>query len=155
MANKYCYIMKSKKGTTLVEVIAAVAILAIVVLAVLTSIGFSQTTILSGSSEADAAAQAQNIADTLISSLHGKTNADPDAITNAMTATGAVYVASTTFPNPAKGKQFTFTEVSDSAGTADSTVAVKGYKIKVAVYYTDKTGRKCVQMTAFAAEDGD
>jgi len=128
----------------MVEVIAAVAILAMVVLAVLTTISFSQTTILSGSSEGSAAAQAQNIADALIAGLHGKTDA------NIGTVGGAIYVDSTsgTFPNPSIDKQYTAT------AATDTTTAISGYKITVAVYYTDKTGRKCVQLTAFSAKDG-
>jgi prepilin-type N-terminal cleavage/methylation domain-containing protein len=94
---------KSKKGTTLVEVLAAVIILAIVAVAVLTSIGFSQTTIFSGSSEGDAAAQAQSIADALIPELNSK---DPSAV-KAETVGDAVYVEPGSFPNATKDKQFT------------------------------------------------
>lgn len=131
----------------MVEVLAAVLILAIVVTAVLTSIGFSQRTILSESSQSDAAAQAQNIADTLIEKLHGADKINPDDLEMS----GVQQVDSTEFPNPEYGKQFTVTAVHDDK---DSLI-VSGYQIKTAVYFTDSTGRKCVQMTAFAAKDGD
>lgn len=140
MVNKY---WKSKKGTTMVEVLAAVIILAIVVTAVVTSLGFSQKTILSESSQSDAAAQAQNLADTLIEKLHG---ADTNTV-NDVSLPDVHRVDSGSFPNPAYDRQFMVTAVDD--GT------VSGYRIKTAVYFTDSTGRKCVQLTAFAAKDGD
>lgn len=113
------------------------------VTAVLTSISFSQRTILSESSQSKAAAQAQDIADTLIAKLHGA-----DGTTAAAAAVNdAERVDSASFPDPAYDKQFSVDVVDD--GTID------GYRIKTAVYFTDSTGRKCVQMTAFAAKDGD
>jgi Tfp pilus assembly protein PilE len=150
MANRLYIIMKSKKGTTMVEVIAAVAILAMVVLAVLTTISFSQTTILSGSSEGSAAAQAQNIADALITELHTESTATVETETSISGVTVA-YVDSASFPNSAdrsKDKQFTI------IGLATDSNGITGYRIKTAVYYNDKTGRKCIQLTAFSAKDG-
>ncbi|MBE6831013.1 MAG: type II secretion system protein, partial [Ruminococcaceae bacterium] len=62
MGNRMFLNFRSRKGTTMVEVLAAVVILALVVTAVLSTIGFSQRTILSKSTESGAAAQAQEIA---------------------------------------------------------------------------------------------
>ncbi len=131
----------------MVEVLAAVVILAIVVTAVVTSISFSQRTILSESTQSDAAAQAQNIADTLMEKLHGADKINPDDLE----MDGVQQVDSGDFPNPEYDRQFTVTAVDDEQGD----VTVSGYRIKTAVYFTDSTGRKCVQMTAFAAKDGD
>ncbi len=143
MGNKHLNKLRSKKGTTMVEVLAAVLVLAIVVTAVLTTISFSQRTILSGGSEGKAAAEAQSIADTLISQLSGTSDA------SKVTVSGAVRVPEgSTFPDATKDKQFKLTSVEN---TKDS---VKGYQIQTAVYYSDSTGRKCVQMTAFAAQGG-
>ncbi len=138
---------RSKKGTTMVEVLAAVVILALVVTAVLSTIGFSQRTILSKSTESGAAAQAQEIADALIKKLHG---ADADSL-KTVEVLGAKYVENADFPDPSSpdDKQFTFIPVEKDAD------GIEGYRIKAAVYFTDGSGRKCVQMTAFSAKDGD
>lgn len=140
MGSKY---WRSKKGTTMVEVLAAVLILAVVVTAVLTSIGFSQRTILSESSQSDAAAQAQNLADTLIDKLHGASDTDAASVK----IPDAQRVDSESFPDSAYKEQFTIVSVNNGG--------ISGYRIRTAVYFTDSTGRKCVQMTAFAAKDGD
>lgn len=151
--------LRGKKGTTLVEVLAAVLILAIVVTAVLTGIGFSQRTVLAQGSQSDAAAKAQNLADQLIAKLHG--NSAPDF---SKLVTGADYVDTTatpTFPDlTLEGlncdQQYTITEVHDNIVlSGSSNTAVSGYRIKVAVAYRDSGGRKFVQLTAFAAKDGD
>lgn len=124
------------------EVLAAVLILAVVVTGVLTGIGLSQRTILSESSRETAAAQAQSLTDTLLEKLHGAENAAPETVS----VSGAAYVAPSAFPDPSKGLQYTFESV--SAG------AVAGYRIRTAAYFTDSTGKKAVQLTAFAAKDG-
>lgn len=134
---------RSKKGSSLVEVLAAVLILAVVVTGVLTGIGLSQRVILSEGAQGTAAAQAQDLADRLIEKLHGVSSAAPGSIT----ADGAVYVEPGAFPDSSKGLQYTFEAVSVGA--------VGGYRIQTAAYYTDSSGKKAVQLTAFAAKDGD
>lgn len=143
MVSKYLVNRKSRKGTTMLEVVAAVSILAIVVLAAVTAVNLSHSTVLSQGSSANAAAQAQSLADELITELHSKTPAD------AAAAVGADYVDWDAFPNStlAAGKQFTAKSVTDANG-------IEGYKIRTAVFYTDSSGRKCVQMQAFSAKDG-
>lgn len=145
-SNKYSK-LRSKKGTTMVEVLASVLILAIVVVAVLTTISFSQRTIVSGSSQSKAAADAQTIADTLISQLNSAsddTKATVDGVSRIPDGN--------TFPAATPDRQFTIKQV--HATDSGNTDGIEGYRIKTAVYYTDSTGRKCVQMTAFAAAKG-
>lgn len=143
MNNRFFQKIKSRKGLTMLEVVAAVSILAIVVLAAVTAVNLSHSTVLSQGSSANAAAQAQSLADELITGLHGKT---PDKIPTGFG--GALYVEWSAFPdsNSAADKQFTAKYV-DKDG-------IEGYKIRTAVYYTDGNGRKCVQMQAFSAKDG-
>jgi Tfp pilus assembly protein PilV len=129
----------TKKGTTLLEVVAAAAILSIVVLAALMAVAFSHSTILSGNTEANAAAQAQNLADELMNELHTKT---PDEI-----SISGAYKVKANFPDPSKEKQFSIEDSEAKDG-------VEGYIIRTAVYYQDSNGKKCVQMRAFAAKDG-
>lgn len=142
--------LRKKKGSTLVEVIAAILILAIVVTAVMTGIGFSQRAILSQSSQSDAAAQAQNLADTLIASLHGKDETEAGKVS----VSGAVRVDSGVFPAQNLDKQYRVTPVHDDTLSGKNT-DISGYRIQVAVAYTDSGGKKWIQLSAFAAKDGD
>jgi hypothetical protein len=150
MGSRIFHRLRGRRGTTLVEVIAAVLILAIVVTAVLTGIGFSQRTILSQSSQGDAAAQAQDLADSLIARLHGADDI-PDTVGEA------VRVDSDTFPDAGLNhdEQYCITSVHDDILSGDDNEDVSGYRIKVAVAYRDSTGRKFVQLSAFAAKEGD
>jgi prepilin-type N-terminal cleavage/methylation domain-containing protein len=145
--------LKRKKGTTLVEVIAAVAILAIVVTSVVAGIGFSQRAVLSQGSQNGAAAQAQNLADQLIAKLHGL----DESSLNTVSISGAAKIASgSTFPDASSAQdlQYTVSAVHDNtlSGTGGG---MDGYRIKVATAYRDSGGRKFVQLTAFAAKGGD
>lgn len=148
--------LRGKKGTTLVEVIAAVLILAIVVTAVLTGIGFSQRTVLAQGSQSDAAAKAQNLADQLIAKLHGSSVTDFNNLVS-----DAIYVnATATFPDLTLtgsncDRQYTITPVKGDPNLSSDSTKLTGYRIKVAVAYRDSGGRKFVQLTAFAAKDGD
>ncbi len=144
MINRFLQKMKSRKGLTMLEVVAAVSILAIVVLAAVTAVNLSHSTVLSQGSSINAAAQAQNLADELITEFHTKAPGD------FTTFDGAVYVDWDAFPNSALAadKQFTAELVTDKNN------GIAGYQIRTAVFYTDSGGRKCVRMQAFSAKDG-
>jgi type II secretory pathway pseudopilin PulG len=144
MTNRFFQKIKSRKGTTMLEVVAAVSILAIVVLAAVTAVNLSHSTVLSQGSSANAAAQAQSLADELITELHTKA---PDKV--PMAFDGAIFVDWDAFPDSGSlsNKQFTAKFITDGNG-------IEGYKIRTAVFYTDSNGRKCVQMQAFSAKDG-
>lgn len=142
MANKYRK-LKSRKGTTMVEVVLSVLLLALVVTAVLTVMGFSQRLILSNSSETKAAAQAQEITDALITRLHSTKESDFESLE----VCGAKYVEKDKFPLAEEDKQFTVSSVQDEDG-------VDGYKIETAVYFSDGKDRKCVRLSAFSAKEG-
>lgn len=153
MNGKACKKLRGKKGISLVEIIAAVAILAVVATSVVAGINFSQRSVLSQGSQSGAAAQAQNLADELIAALHGLEEDDLDTVS----VPGAVKVdPGDTFPDETseQDKQYTVSPVHDNTLSADSG-DVSGYRIKVAVAYRDGGGRKFVRMTAFAAKDGD
>ncbi len=145
--------LRSRKGMTLVEVIAAVAILAVVVTSVVAGISFSQRAVLSQGSQSGAAAQAQNLADQLISKLHGLDESKLDTVS----ISGAAKIASgSTFPDASSTQdlQYTVSTVHDNTLSGTGT-DVSGYRIKVAAAYRDGGGRKFVQLTAFAAKGGD
>jgi Tfp pilus assembly protein PilV len=136
---------KSQKGTSLVEVIASVFILAIVVSGVVLTMNFSQQTILSKTSRNNAAAEAQAVADVLIDKLKSE---DAETVKKE-TINGACFIEKTKFPSVKNDKQFTFYEVKDKVNNKKY---IEGYRIKTAVYYDDG-GSKCVEMTAFTAKE--
>lgn len=143
---------KNKKGVSLVEVVAAVAILAVVVTSVVAGISFSQRSVLSQGSQSGAAAEAQNLADQLIAKLHGLDESKLDTVS----VSGAVKITGSTFPDltSAQDHQYTISTVIDNTLSAHSG-DISGYRINVAVAYCDGGGRKFVRFTAFAAKDGD
>lgn len=144
--------LRSRKGMTLVEVIAAVAILAVVVTSVVAGISFSQRAVLSQGSQSAAAAEAQNLADQLISKLHGLDESKLDTVS----ISGAAKITGATFPDASSAQdlQYTVSTVHDNTLSGTGT-DVSGYRIKVAAAYRDGGGRKFVQLTAFAAKEGD
>ncbi|MFZ2538244.1 MAG: prepilin-type N-terminal cleavage/methylation domain-containing protein [Oscillospiraceae bacterium] len=144
MVSNCIFNLKSKKGTSLVEIIVAVFILAIVVASVLSAIAFSQRTVVSRSQGNKAAAQAQSIADILISELN---NSDLVTVQSKI-IDGAEYVDETNFPDATKPKQFTIIEVDNSTDN------VSGYKIKTAVSFSINSQTEYSQMTAFTAKEG-
>ena len=132
--------MKRKKGFSLVEVVASAAILCVVTIAVIGSIGVARQSVLSDTAKESAAASAQAIADTLMAEL--STSQTPSAA-DLEALTGAKKVASFSADNGEK--QFAYTKYT-SGGVA-------GYRIRVVVYYDN--GRNSVAMSAFAAEGSE
>jgi Tfp pilus assembly protein PilV len=148
--------MKEKRGSSLLEVIVAVALLAIVVLTVVGGIGMARQSVLNNNVQDDYTAKAQNIADTLITYLSAQ---DPskDTVGNEQAKidemnklTGAVHVnSSSDFSSSNTNKeQFTYTWV----GVENNPIS--GYKIEVRVYYNSGKEKKYSTFTAFAACTG-
>lgn len=68
--------IKSKKGVTLVELIAAVAVIAIVVVGTVSGVVLAQQNILNDSLKEQASLKAQQVADTLVEKMSGKPYTD-------------------------------------------------------------------------------
>ena len=148
--------LKRKRGSSLLEVIVAVALLAIVVVTVVGGIGMARQSVLNNNVQDDYTAKAQNIADTLITYL---TAQDPskDTITGVQKKidemnqlTGAAYVdsGSNFSPTNANNKQFCCTWFAKSGDES------AGYKIEVRVYYNSGKEKKYSTFSAFAACTG-
>ena len=159
-----------KRGATLVELIAAVLILAVVVLAVFTGITAAQNSIYANSAQSKAAAQAQSMADTLMD-LVKKDGVAAQLSGTAYPAgdTKKTTDASVTFPQTnGKKYQYRITRAStdeylyhfegknpsDPKKTisAEASANLELYKIEVAVTYPGTTATSCVQLTAYAAK---
>lgn len=92
---------KHKKGVTLVELIAAIAILSMVVIGTVTAVVLAQQAMLGDDLQENASLQAQQIADTLLEEMSGKSFADnADELTryDPDLLNGAVYVGAGDFP---------------------------------------------------------
>ena len=148
--------MKEKRGSSLLEVIVAVALLAIVVVTVVGGIGMARQSVLNNNVQDDYTAKAQDIADTLITYLSSDTTQGKPKQTamqsitdNALCVTNAdTYVASW-IPNDSNNKQFTYKWVG-----VDPNNPISGYKIEVRVYYNSGKEKKYSTFTAFAACTG-
>lgn len=141
---------KTKKGVTLVELIAAIAILSMVVIGTVTAVVLAQQAMLGDNLQENASLQAQQIADALLEEMSGKSfanNADEAVRYNPDLLNGAVYVEAGAFPETKTvgGAQYTIREQSASAGMT----SVTGTAITVAVYYSDT---EYVTIDAFAPE---
>ncbi|MDE7390753.1 MAG: prepilin-type N-terminal cleavage/methylation domain-containing protein [Lachnospiraceae bacterium] len=81
---------KSKKGFTLVELVCAIAVLAIVFAGVLSSVAFAQTMVYNDNSKEKASDEAQLVADEIISMARGS-----DTVSDARTIINNYYTTGT------------------------------------------------------------
>ncbi len=147
---------KSKRGISLVEEICAVCILAIGVFACVAAIGTARLSVISDGSQDAAAAQAQELADDLVSAL-SQQSAVPSAINTAApqpvtvgkeTAANVGSESGFSAPDAPKGpKRFCAEPVTDADGNTE------GYNIVCRVYYNG--GKDFIQMKAYASARGD
>ncbi len=139
---------KSKRGISLVEEICAVFILAIGVFAVVVAIGMARTSVLSDSTQEAAAAQAQELADNLISELSQKSAVPADISQMGRKSPSAAYRLSmwqTKTVLPIQAKQ-------NSSTSRNCRAADYGYNIVCRAYYNG--GKNFVQMKAYASACG-
>lgn len=139
---KLAALLRGKRGISIVEEICAVLILAVAVVALLSTIGFAGGTVSKGNVADRAAAEAQRIADTLIDGLSSAKTADDPALDSTLEeATGARKVGdfSASFGD---GGQFRL----EPTGTD----GIAGYAITVRVYYNN--GKSYAELQAFAAD---
>lgn len=142
--------LKGKYGSSLVEVIVAVALLAIVVVTVVGGIGLARQSVTDNNVKDDNTAVAQNITDTLLTYLSSlpadQTKGKPDE-TDMQNITKALLVDDKTkFSSSASNTKQFYYAYANADGTA-------GYKIEVRVYY-NKNSEKYSTFTAFAACTG-
>lgn len=135
------------------EEICAVFILAIGVFAVVAAIGMARTSVVSDSTQEAAAAQAQELADSLISELSQKSAvpADIGQVGTEVAVGGiqAVNVATENgFTNSGITNQFCIAEVQSKDASG-----IDGYNVICRTYYNG--GKNFVQMKAYASARGN
>lgn len=136
---------KSKRGMTLVEVVVAIAVVAIVFAGTMSALVSSYTSIIYNSTDAQASHEAEGITDKVMASIKGKaTDADILAIINVIEGENdATFVdrlsnPSADFPDDSitGDKQFTIEKLANPTETMSpdgSLITVDAYKVSVAV----------------------
>ncbi len=170
---------KSKKGFTLVEVLASIFVLTIVFMGVLCAVAFSRQMVFTNNNKEKASDQAQLVADEIITLVTGvadidtaKDNVEEYYDTGAGVRTesdaGTEIVEVTTFAEPTSSTspkiQYTITPAApstpadanrtDAAGNEYVETQQQGYNITVRVYYDKINGNggyECVEINGFAA----
>lgn len=164
---------KSKKGFTLVEVLASIFVLTIVFMGVLCAVAFSRQMVFTNNNKEKASDQAQLVADEIITVVTGEDDfaVAQTKITDYYTSgagAGTDIRQVTAFAEPTASNpqriQYTITEAAAATSTdADSTDAEgnayvetkqQGYNITVRVYYdriNGNGGYECVEINGFAA----
>ena len=151
--------IKSRKGVTLVELIVAVAVIAIVVVGTVTGVVLAQQNILNDSLKEQASLKAQQIADTLVEKLSGTSYSENYANAASIPSDeleGAAYSlqAESNFPNSRGGGEIQFAiyelQAQNNTSGESTGIQVAGTRIKVAVYYKDNS---FITVEAFAPED--
>lgn len=136
--------LKNRRGTSLVEEICGVAVLMIVVAALLGAICVSSTTVSRNSAQENAAAKAQDIADTLVTKL--STNSGTIADGTQVLDDSYAKLRDAAFPYVAGDeKQYYFKNVTNADGS-------KGYTIQVRVYFN--SGKNHTDIKAYASNTG-
>lgn len=150
--------IKRRKGVTLVELIVAIAVIAIVVVGAVTGVVLAQQNILNDSLKEQASLKAQQVADTLVEKMSGKTyteNYSGAAVIPSEEIEGAVYrhQAENTFPNSRDDGEIQFAvyemEAQNNTAGESSGIQVAGTRILVAAYYKDNS---FIMVEAFAPE---
>lgn len=127
---------KNKKGFTLVEVLAATIILALIASTILGGFGFSQRMVRANSSRDAHAAQVQEAADVIIALIN-----DSQTFLEIETETGYKYVAGGFFDDTEDSIQFI--PVVNHNGSPLT-------RITVALYFDTAGGRDSVELVCFA-----
>lgn len=144
-------IVNNQHGVTLIETVAATAIIAIIMVTVLGALLYGQKMIIFTDTKNNAAAQAQDLVDGIMTQLGAGTPA------NAIAIEGAIPVDKDTgFADQVSAtdvmKQYIIIPVTIKKMINEKSVDFSGYNIFVRVYYNN--GDSYVDLKAFAKKGG-
>jgi len=126
-------IMKNQTGVTLIETIAAAAIIAIIMVTVLGALLYGQKMVVFNDSKNNEAAQAQEVIDNIMAQLGSGTGDQTPTIDGATNVNGVFFVPGQ--PSDSR-KEYYYVPV-NLAGETTSVANAVGYHVYVRVYYNN------------------
>lgn len=147
-------IMKNQRGVTLVETVAATAIIAIILVTILGALLYGQKMIVFSDSKNNEAAQAQDLMDSIMTQL--SEDKDPSSLSTGAAIKMDSFADPKTITNLSPGqdprKQYIIEADTVQKTVAGKTVDYPVYTIQVRVYYNND--ESYVDLKAFAKKGG-
>ena len=143
--------INNQQGVTLIETVAATAIIAIIMVTVLGALLYGQKMIIFTDTKNNAAAQAQDLVDGIMTQLGAGSEGNAIAIAGAVSVDKDVgfpdYVSATDLM-----RQYIIIPVTITKTVNEKSVDFSGYHVLVRVYYN--SGDSYVELKAFAKKGG-
>lgn len=136
-------IIVNQTGVTLIETVAATAIVAIILISIVGALLYGQKMIVFTDTKNNAASQAQEMVDDIMGQLGAGTGLSAPVVEGAMNVSGAFFTPSA----DNQRKQYYYAPVNISGVTTTVENAV-GYRIYARVYYNN--GMSYIELEAFA-----
>lgn len=136
-------IMNDQAGVTLIETVAATAIIAIILVTVIGALLFGQKMVVFSDSKNNEASQAQEMIDEIMKQLSARSDQSDPAIAGAMKVNGAFITPS----QPTDSRKQYYYEPVDIAGNKVAIENAVGYRVYVRVYYNND--QSYVELDAF------
>jgi len=140
-------IKMSRKGFTLVEVLASTLILAIIAIAIIFALNFSQQMVQSNSNKDAYAAEVQTAADAIMCYVNGGSTTASEIRDVSKVGGEYIYIDASSGYDSTENK-IQFKIVPPGAPTGDLYL----YKITVRIYYSFTNDRKSLELVCFAHE---
>lgn len=137
-------IIKDQTGVTLIETVAATAIIAIILVTVVGALLYGQKMVVFSDSKNNEAAQAQEMIDEIMNQLSARTDQSDPIIAGATNVKGTFFTPS----QPAELRKQYYYEPVDIAGNKVTVENAIGYRVYVRVYYNND--QSYVDLNAFA-----
>ncbi|MBU4438519.1 MAG: type II secretion system GspH family protein [Acetobacterium sp.] len=137
-------ILKNHAGVTIIETVAATAIVAIILITILGALLYGQKMVVFSDSKNNEAAQAQEVIDAIMTQLSTRTGLQDPTVNGVTKVNGSFFVPTqTTDPR----KQYYFEPVDIKGDVVNDEKAV-GYQIYVRMYYNNDTSY--IDLSSFA-----
>lgn len=136
-------IMNDQAGVTLIETVAATAIIAIILVTIVGALLFGQKMVVFSDSKNNESAQAQEMIDEIMKQLSARSDQTDPTIAGAINVNGTFFTPT----QPADSRKQYYYEPVDLAGNKVTVEKAIGYRIYVRVYYNND--QSYVELDAF------